>query len=240
MTQLYSKLAAVYHEIYQQIFDYEKEYNFYDSILERNNCRSLLELGSGSGMLARKFLQKGYDYLGVDLSDEMLEIARTEIKADPFRQGDMRNLSFDRQFDAVIITGRSISYVIDNKGLNDTFTGVHKSLKKRGLFIFGVFEANGIFDNFLDFEQTFELDHKTIRRISKLKKNLSTGWTYDWYAKYIIEENGRISEFDDLTTLRSFTKDEVLLFLKLNSFNVIEIMEEAKTMTFVCEKDEIK
>lgn len=236
MTQLYSTLAGIYHEMYQHVFDYEKEFSFYDSVLKSNNCKKILEIGCGSGMLARLFLKNGYDYLGLDLFNEMLEIARAEVKSDRFVQGDMRNLSLSEQFDSVMITGRSISYVIDNKGLMDTFTGIHKILKDDGSFIFGVFEANGIFDKLQDFEQSFDLGHKKIRRISKLKKNLETGWTHDWDAKYIIEENGKISMYRDLTTLRSFTKDEIILFMKLTDFKIKEIIEEGKTMTIITGK----
>ena len=236
MTQLYSTLAQVYHEMYQHVFDYDKEYDFYNAILKRNICNKILEIGCGSGMLARRFLKNGYDYLGLDLYNEMLDIARNEVSAGEFMQCDMRNLAFDPQFDAVLITGRSIAYVTDNKGILDTFAGIHKSLKDRGLLVFGVFEANGIFDNFNDFEQNIEHGNKRIRRISKLRKNLETGFTYDWQAKYVIEENGIVSEFDDLTTLRAFTKDEILLFLKLSDFKVKEIIDEPKTITLIAEK----
>ena len=129
MTQLYSTLANIYHEMYRHIFDYDKEFGFYDAILKRNNCRKILEVGCGSGMLARRFINNGYDYLGVDLFNEMLEIARFEVKSDRFIQCDMRDLSFDKQFDSVLITGRSLAYVIDNNGILDTFNGVYKSLK---------------------------------------------------------------------------------------------------------------
>ena len=236
MTQLYSSLAQIYHEMYQHVFDYDKEFGFYDSILKKNNCQKILEVGCGSGMLARRFMQNGYDYTGLDLFSEMLDIARAETKTDAFVQSDMRNISFDQPFDSVLITGHSIAYVIDNKGIVDTLTGIHKSLKDNGLFVFGVFEATGIFDSLNDFEQVVEHNNKRIRRISKLKKNLETGWTYDWDAKYIIEENGKVSEYDDSTTLRAFTKDEVQLFLKLAGFNVQELIDEGKAVTIIAKK----
>lgn len=236
MTKLYSTLARIYHEMYQHVFDYDKEFSFYDSILKSNDCHSILEVGCGSGMLARRFLKNGYKYLGVDLFNEMLKIARDEIKVDAFIQSDMRNLLIDQKFDSILITGRSLAYVIDNKGIIDTLSGIHKLLKNNGVFVFGVFEANGIFDNFGDFEQDIQHNNKQIRRISKLKKNLATGWTYDWYAKYIIEENGEKSEYDDLTTLRAFTKDEILLFLKLTDFKIKELIEEEKAITIIAEK----
>lgn len=236
MTQLYSTLANIYHQMYQHIFDYDKEFRFYDAILKRNNCNTILEVGCGSGMLARRFIKNGYEYLGLDLFNEMLDIARTEIKSDRFFQSDMRDISFDKQFDAVLITGRSIAYVIENRGILDTLNGIHKSLKNRGLLIFDVFEANGIFDNFNDFEQNFEFNDRKIKRISKLKMNLSTGWTYDWYAKYIIEQKGEITEYDDITILRAFTKDEIAIFLKMTGFKTREVIEDPKTFTIIAEK----
>ena len=67
--------------------------------------------------------------------------------------------------------------------------------------------------------------------------NLTTGWTYDWFAKYIIDDGDKITEFDDLTTLRAFTKDEIMLFLKLTGFTLKEIIEEKKTFTIIAEKN---
>lgn len=236
MTQLYSTLANVYHEMYQHIFDYDKEYSYYDSLLKKYNCKKVLEVGCGSGLLAQRFLQNGYDYLGLDLFNEVLDIARLETKSNAFIQCDMRNITFQRQFDAVLITGRSLAYVIDNEGIIDTLNGIHNALKDNGLFVFGVFEAIAIFDNFNDFEQNIEHNNKTIRRISKLRRNLETGWTYDWQAKYIVEQDGKVSEFDDLTTLRAFTKDEIMLFLKLTGFKLLELIEEERTFTLITEK----
>lgn len=37
MTQLYSTLANVYHDMFQHIFDYDKEFQFYDKLLKANN-----------------------------------------------------------------------------------------------------------------------------------------------------------------------------------------------------------
>jgi len=236
MTQLYTTLASIYHKMYQHIFDYDEEFRFYDDLLRKNHCMKILEVGCGSGMLARRFLANGYDYTGLDVAKEMLDIAREEVQQDVFVQSDMRHLRFDQQFDAVLITGRSLAYVTDNKGIMETLTGIHNALKENGLFVFGVFEAQGIFENFGDFEQTIELPNKTIQRISKLEKNLETGWTWNWQARYIIESNGEKTEHDDQTTLRAFTKDEILLFLKLTGFEVVDIQEENKAMTFITQK----
>jgi hypothetical protein len=44
--------------------------------------------------------------------------------------------------------------------------------------------------------------------------NLTTGWTYNWIAKHIIKESGKTSEFDNLTTLRAFTKTTYYFFFE--------------------------
>jgi SAM-dependent methyltransferase len=74
MTRLYSKLALVYHEMYQSIFDYRKDFLRFQSILKKYHCKSVLELGCGTGMLAPYFLSAGYRYKGLDSSRAMLAL----------------------------------------------------------------------------------------------------------------------------------------------------------------------
>lgn len=236
MTKLYSTLAWVYHEMYKEFFNYEEEHHFYDSVLRKYNHNSILEIGCGSGMLARRFLKSGYNYLGLDLSDEMLHIARQEVKSGTFVQGDMRNLSIDKQFDAVLITGRSISHNIENDEVINTFKGVHRLLKEKGLLIFDFFHADDVMYDLNDFEQEVNVNNKRIRRQSQLRQNLKTGWTWDWAAKYTIEEEGKTETFDDFVTLRAFTKDEIQLLLRMAGFKIKRVIEERKTITLVTER----
>lgn len=236
MTHLYSTLANIYHEMYQYIFNYDDEFKFYDSILKKYNCHEILEIGCGSGILARRFLENKYEYIGLDLFDEMLEIARAEINTGKFVQGDMKTLSFVNQFECILITGRSISYMIKNLEVIDTLTGIYRALKHKGLLVFDCFEAFGIFEELKDFKQDIKTNDKRIQRISKLECNLETGWTWDWKAKYIISDKDETLVYDDLTTLRAFTKDEILLFLKLTRFEILDIIEESKAMSIIARK----
>lgn len=47
MTKLYTDLARVYHEMYQSIFDYHQEFQFWHGLLQKYGCRSVLEVGCG-------------------------------------------------------------------------------------------------------------------------------------------------------------------------------------------------
>ena len=236
MTQLYSTFANVYHVMYQHIFDYDKEFEFYDAILRKNNCHKILEIGCGTGLLAQRFVANGYDYLGMDLHEEMLDIARSEAPSASFIQSDMSNFLFKKQFDAILITGRSLAYITSKLQVVNTFFSVNNSLVKKGIFVFGVFEAPAIFEDMHDFEQNIEHGNRKIKRINKLKKNISPAETWDWHAKYIIDDGGTITEFEEQATLRAFTKKDIEETLQIIGFAVKEIIDEGKTFTVVAEK----
>src|SRR3989338_6818460 len=125
MTKLYTKLARVYHEMYQTIFDYKREFKFYDRILRKYKAKKILEIGCGTGNLARFFLKNGYDYTGLDFSKEMLKIAEEDESKASFIQGDMRNIKLKIKFDAILITGRSFTYMTTNKDIINTLKSIY-------------------------------------------------------------------------------------------------------------------
>ncbi|MFQ5604118.1 MAG: class I SAM-dependent DNA methyltransferase [bacterium] len=236
MSRLYSELAAIYHEMYPKLIDYDREFEFYHAVLSKCSCTHLLEIACGSGLLSQRFLEANYHFCGLDLSEEMLAIARQTLGQGRFIRGDMRNLPCKQTFDAVILTGRSLVYLIHNQEIHDTFKGIHDILKTDGKLIFDCFGAETIFSNFSPTsEQKVELVDKTITRFNKVSPNLETGWTFNWYATYVVEQAGCRQKYDDFAVLRAFTKDELSLFLKWNGFNVLEIIEE-KVIKVIAER----
>jgi SAM-dependent methyltransferase len=63
----------------------------------------VLDLGCGAGdPIAGWFLQRGYDYTGIDYSQPMLDIARQKYPAGTWLRQDMRALSLEEVFDGVL------------------------------------------------------------------------------------------------------------------------------------------
>ncbi|KAA2242434.1 class I SAM-dependent methyltransferase [Chitinophaga agrisoli] len=63
----------------------------------------ILDLGCGTGKPMMEYLlNQGMQVMGVDASYRMLEIARTNFPSVNFVQADMRQLSLNRKFDAII------------------------------------------------------------------------------------------------------------------------------------------
>jgi ubiquinone/menaquinone biosynthesis C-methylase UbiE len=228
MSNLYSNLANVYDEIYQTIFDYDAEFEFYDSFLTKNNIKDVIEIGCGTGNLAKRFVAKNYTYLGVDLSQNMLNFAAKKVPSANFQQGNVCELALNRKSDSVLITGRTISYLLMNKSIMDAFRNLYLGLNSGGVLIFDAIDASALFRNFIDpktDELTVEFNKNEYKRISKSTVNLASGWTWDWESSYFKKDkNGHFQNIgDDFATLRAFTKDEIILFLNYSGFELLEI-----------------
>jgi SAM-dependent methyltransferase len=208
--------------MYQSVFNYKKEFQLYNKLLKKYKCKKILELGCGSGNLASFFLKAGYNYTGLDLFKEMIKIAKKAEPKAKFVQGDMRNISLKGRFDAILITGRSFTYLTTNDDIMNALESIHKTLKKNGTLIFDNFNAEAIFKDFKKpIVQYASFKGTRYKRITKKKINLKTGWAWDLDETYYINKNGKTKIIKDTDTLRAFTLDELKLFLKLNNFEVL-------------------
>ena len=229
MSKLYTNLANVYHEIYQTLFDYDQEFEFYDRHLKTNHVKSIIEIGCGTGNLAKRFRAANYEYLGIDLFQEMLDIAERNAPNAQFMQADVRGFKLNQRFDCALITGRTISYLTDNQGLMRAFASLNTCLNSSGLMMFDAIDAEKLFQDF-DEQKTDELfavfSENHYKRLSKNKRNFSTGFTWDWRSTYFKKDlNDQYQEIgQDFSTLRAFTKDEIKLLLHLSGFELVGVL----------------
>ncbi len=218
MSNLYTNLSSVYEAMYKSFIDYEAEYIFYSDILLSYRCKSVLEIGCGSGNLASRFVHNGFDYIGMDLSEEMLALAKKNNLDAVFVKEDMRNFSLQKKIEACIITGRTISYLLTNDDVADTFKAINNNLKTDGIVSFDCIDANKFIpqiDSTKKIIHRASSNHKYYQRDSIWKINLANGFCFDWasiyYEKTAQDEIIKIGE--DNSTVRSFTTEEIVLFL---------------------------
>lgn len=103
---------------------------------------TVLDLGCGTGVLTRMFAQDGFDVIGVDLSEEMLDIAKEAEYASDEPGGiiylcqDMCELELFGTVGAVVSICDCLNYVLELDKIADVFKRVNNYLFPGGLFVF--------------------------------------------------------------------------------------------------------
>ncbi len=113
----------------------QREIDLTRQLLDLRPHASILDLACGCGRIANSLAQCGYKVTGLDLSPAYIEQARSNaaaagIEAD-YVQGDMRELSWTEDFDAVVCWFNSYGYFDDDDNLR-VLAQAQRALKKGG------------------------------------------------------------------------------------------------------------
>jgi SAM-dependent methyltransferase len=118
-----------------------REATFIEESLGIERGGAVLDLACGTGRQAIELARRGYEVVGFDLSLAMLSRAGEEAQSRSvklnFVQGDMREMTFDEQFDGVYCWNTAFGYFEEEKNAN-VVDRVRHSLKSGGLFLLDV------------------------------------------------------------------------------------------------------
>lgn len=114
-----------------------------DNVIKENlqqERNSILDLGCGTGTLTAMLARRGFDMIGIDNAQEMLQIAmdkRDELGLDIlYLLQDMREFELYGTVGAVISVCDSINYLLEEEEIVQTFWLVNNYLYPEGVFIF--------------------------------------------------------------------------------------------------------
>lgn len=136
----YDEFAFLYDELMNQV-PYEEWVQFITDEFSANKkgIRLVCELGCGTGNITLPLARRGYEMIGIDLSENMLMIAREKAYEEQlnvlYLQQDMREFELYGTVDAIIAVCDSFNY-INLEGLKSVFKWVANYLESGGLFIF--------------------------------------------------------------------------------------------------------
>lgn len=106
-------------------------------ILRPQGGERILDLACGTGRHTLALVKHGFSVVGVDISQELIEIARTEavqqgLEAE-FIQADLRELAYDGEFDFVLnLNDGAIGYLESDEENHRTFEVIARALKPGG------------------------------------------------------------------------------------------------------------
>ncbi len=141
MDESYKSFARVY-DMFMDNVDYPAWCRYLTELLNSLQVTEglVLELGCGTGSMTELLARKGFDMIGVDSSEEMLEIAmekKMESGLDIlYLQQDMREFELYGTVRAVVSVCDSMNYILEEEELLEVFRLVNNYLDPGGVFIF--------------------------------------------------------------------------------------------------------
>ncbi|MEA4816848.1 MAG: methyltransferase domain-containing protein [Lachnospiraceae bacterium] len=135
----YEGFALVY-DIFMKDINYNLWTDYIKDIWDKNHLEPKLvaELGCGTGNITRLLSEMGYDMIGIDISEEMLSIAKRKEGSGKilYLLQDMREFELYGTVDSIISPMDSINYITDSDELVSVFKLVNNYLEPGGIFIF--------------------------------------------------------------------------------------------------------
>lgn len=187
----------------------------------------VLDLGCGTGTLTELMYQKGYDMIGVDISDAMLNIAMEKKERSGseilYLMQDMRELELYSTVGTVYSACDSLNYILEEEELRTVFSLVNNYLFPGGIFIF---------DFNTDYKYREVIGDTTI---AENREECSFIWEniydpeeeineYD-LTLFVREEDGRFQKYTETHLQRGYTPEQMEKIALQAGFEILEMTD---------------
>lgn len=220
----YTSFARVYDTFMDNI-PYEEWSEYLIGLLKEYGVQDglILDLGCGTGNMTELLANKGYDMIGVDNAEEMLEIAmekRMESGNDIlYLLQDMREFELYGTVRAVVSICDSVNYVTEEEDLLEVFQLVNNYLDPEGVFIF-------------DFNTLYK--YKEVlgdRTIAENREECSFIWDNYFYEEerineyelslFIQEEGDIYRKFEEMHYQKAYTLEDMVRLIKRSGMEFV-------------------
>ena len=180
---MYKNFAYIYDKLMYDV-DYHGYTNHIKELIK--NCTSdkpiIADLGCGTGTLCIKLAKEGFDMIGIDISEDMLCVAKEKAMNENleilFLNQDMTEFELYGTVDACISMMDSVNYILDEDMLLNLFKNVNNYLNPNGFFVF-------------DMNTEYKLEN-TLG--SNVFYEVGEDFTYIWQNEY--DSESKICNFD--------------------------------------------
>lgn len=213
----YTSFARVYDTFMDNI-PYEEWAVYLTGLLNEYGVNDglVLDLGCGTGNMTELLAKEGYDMIGVDNAEEMLEIAMEKREKSGhdilYLLQDMREFELYGTVRAVISVCDSVNYIDEEEDLTEVFRLVNNYLDPGGVFIF-------------DFNTLYK--YREIlgdRTIAENREDCSFIWDNYYYEEerineyelsiFIREKENLFRRYEETHFQRGYTLDEMIRMIK--------------------------
>ncbi len=228
MTQ-FGDLYSQYYDLLYKDKDYASEVEYIHRLIKKfsSDCKTILDLGCGTGRHDDLLCEKGYIVHGVDISEGMLKKAneRRIGKEDKlyFTLSRIQELELSQEFDVIISLFHVLSYQNTNEEVIKYFQTAKKHLKEQGLFIFDFWYGPAVLTD-LPTVRIKRLENELIKvtRIAEPVLHAQNNIVDVNYTIFIEnKQNGLFTEKKELHKMRYFFDTELEFFCNIVGFKIL-------------------
>ena len=222
----YKDFAFVYDELMNEV-DYNGWVKYIEDIIKNENAQvqNILELACGTGNLTIPLTKKNYDIAGIDISEEMLSVAREKAEKEGVElvllQQDIAELDFDvPNLDCILCACDGFNYLTYDDELESVFEKSYELLKDDGVFIFDIssyYKLSTILGNNMYGENREDVAYMWQNYFDSEENVVEMELAF-----FIKEEDGRFTRFEEVHQQRAYTEKEVLKMLKKAGFTNVK------------------
>ena len=217
----YEYLAKYYDLLLQD----EEALSLWLKYIENEKFNTVLELASGSGVMARILKDKGYDIVASDLSMQMKQVAKNNYDG-PYLILNMIDYHLDRKFDLILCICDSINYLLQEE-LDAFFKCAYEHLNDNGRLIFDCHHINRLKEfkeGYIEEGYVDDMAYQWTIQSDDFDNSLYEHFTFYTNDGIILEQHHQ-SVFDiktikdkminyfDINIIEDFVEDEKVLFI---------------------------
>lgn len=238
--EAYSDFSLVYDELMDDV-PYGQWLENITGELAKHDIKDglVLELGCGTGSMTELLARRGFDMIGVDSSEEMLNIAVQKREASGldilYLNQDMREFELYGTVRAVVSICDSINYLIGDDDITECFRLVNNYLDRGGIFFFD-FNTRYKYENVIG-ESVIAENREECSFIWENYFDSETAVNEYDLTIFKKEENGLFSKHCEVHYQRGYTLEEIKSLIGLSGLEFVRAYD-ADTLLEVTPKSE--
>ena len=220
---MYNDFAYIYDKLINDV-DYKEWADYYFKIFQRYGLSPKLglDLGCGTGNLTVELASRGIEMTGVDLSEDMLMVAREKSEGMDilYLNQDMTEFELYGTVDFIVSSLDCINYITDKRDLQRVMKLANNYLEPGGLFIFDINTRykleNIIGDNTFileddDYFCSWQNEYDKRRKLS------------DFYLTFFLKDGENYTRFDEHHTERAYEIEEIKSLIESSGMRLLKV-----------------
>jgi ubiquinone/menaquinone biosynthesis C-methylase UbiE len=221
---MYHEFAYIYDTLMKNV-DYEKWTDQIEAIFKKYGKapKTVADLACGTGGITNALAARGYRATGIDLSEDMLYVAREKARKSglriPYICQNIVQLELHKPVDAIVCMCDGLNYILDKADLKKALERIYHFLNPGGILVFDIsshYKLSSVLGNHTMADTGEDISLIWLNQFNKETQILEMNLTF------FTKDGSRYKRTDETHLQRAYQEDEILALLTECNFTDTE------------------